>query len=90
MTTFESIPIEDIRYLLESYGIPVPKINYDAYVVAWDFISKNDNISVPESISDFPITLNLYQSNVNIPMIRILGYLDKMNNNMSLYDKLSP
>ena len=63
MTSFTSIPRDDIIALLSTYNQEIPE--KQLYQTAWNFILSNPGMEVPTSIADFIIALTL--SNEVIP-----------------------
>ena len=116
MTSFTSIPVSDINKFLSSYNLPIIESNY---LTAWNILKSNPNLTIPDSIADYIISLNLFTNKIKIPtydtskillandkdlyelshlltlsntnkerIIRILGYLHKLNNDMNIFDIL--
>jgi hypothetical protein len=55
MSRFSDIPLDDIVFLLKTYK---QEVNKNIYLTAWNYITTNKNILVPESIADWIIAYN--------------------------------
>ena len=111
MTSFTSIPLDDIKeFLIANDKVITSK----AYLDAWNLIKDNKSITVPPSISDFFLAQNLSKSDFpsfkisqiltsdvrdliflkvlqDIPkdrIIRVLKYLNKLENDLNIFDML--
>lgn len=79
MSSFLSVPYADILTYLESNGIIISKNKLDNYHVAWNSLLINPTTSVPISIADFIIALNLSGTST-IPMQSSFEILTNISN----------
>lgn len=63
MSNFNEVPYDDIKILLKSNKIIVPKNRDEAYEEAEKLIRNNPNIKMPDGIQDFIIAETLKQEN---------------------------
>jgi alpha-tubulin suppressor-like RCC1 family protein len=59
MSTFTTIPLEEIHRFLEYYEIPIPSDSTEAYFSAWEYITDHPNLYLPSIyLEDFILAYN--------------------------------
>src|SRR5436853_3802335 len=69
MTSLTAIPFADIEEFLLANGQIIPENQLDTYKLAWNLILIVD--SVPSSIADFLIALNLSTQDIKVPTYKL-------------------
>src|SRR5437764_1082097 len=69
MTSLTAIPFADIEEFLLANGQIIPENRLDAYKLAWNFIPTAN--SVPVSIADFLIAINLTIQGIKVPTYKL-------------------
>ena len=75
MQSFTGIPSDDIISFLRANNISSSSDVHQNYLIAWNSLRSNIYQSVPSSISDWIIALNLATSNIHLPPITLLDIL---------------
>jgi len=75
MQSFTVIPSDDIMSFLQSNNISPSSNIQQNYLTAWNSLRSNIYQSVPSSISDWIIALNLATSNIHLPLMTLLDIL---------------
>jgi hypothetical protein len=81
MEPFETVPIEDIDYVLLYNNLPT---NEDKYLTVWNFIITNPEINVPVSIANYVIAYNLQRENILVMTVFDIIRSDYKINGLSI------
>ena len=76
MQSFTVIPPADIISFLQTNNISSSSDIQQNYLIAWNSLRSNTYQSVPSSIADWIIALNLATSNIRLPPMTFLDILD--------------
>jgi hypothetical protein len=77
MEPFTSVPLGDIDYMISTYNLPTVG---NKYSTVWNFVSETSDILVPESISNYIMAYNLFNTGVDIPVINTYDIIMFDNN----------
>src|SRR5436853_624400 len=75
MQSFTVIPTNDIISFLQANNIYSSSDIHQNYLIAWDLLRSNTYQSVPSSIADWVIAINLATSNIHLPPMKFLDIL---------------
>ena len=64
MTSFTSIPFEDIKSFLFTNNQIIPSNELQAYIAAWNLLKQDISLNIPSSIIDFFIASTLNKTNI--------------------------
>lgn len=79
MTSFTTIPVDDIIEFLQINNIQPTLNKSQNYLLAWNLLKSNTIHYAPSSISDYIIALNLYTSDVKLPQLKLSNILSVSN-----------
>src|SRR5437868_15161596 len=84
MQSFTVIPSADIISFLQANNISSSSDIQQNYLIAWDRLRSNTYQSVPSSIADWIIALNLATSNIHLSPMTLLDILSMSDTDLQI------